>query len=260
MNTQLIPRRSEVEHELATLRAELKALEVALAEEELAVTTLLAELAVFQARYFRDVGVLYAELDEWNARIAEFLAQRGGSQEDGSAVCEARVQAEKSARALGTESPMPSKFEPSLSLKRLYREVARKVHPDLATDEEDRSKREQLMVEANMAYQRGDAESLKRILERYESSQEGPHGTDLTAEVERVIRLIVRVRSRLSQIDQQATVVQSSHLAELKNRADAAENEGRDLLAEMAANLRKRIAAVRLQFNSLSTPHEVHEQ
>lgn len=260
MNTQLIPRRSEVEQELAALRAELQVLEVALAEEELALTTLLAELAVFQARYFREVGVLYAELDEWNARIAEFLAQRDGSQQDRSAAHEARIQAENSARAVRIERQLPPKFRPSLSLKRLYREAARKVHPDLAADEEDRSNREQLMADANAAYQRGDAEALKRILERYESTQENTHGADLAAEVERVIGLIARIRSRLSQIDQQITAFQSSHLAELKNRVDAAENEGRDLLAEMAVDLRKRITAARLRFHSLSISHEIPEQ
>jgi len=242
------------------LRAELKVLETALAEEELALTTLLAELAVFQARYFREVGVLYAELDEWNARIAEFLAQRDGSREDRSAAYEARIQAEKSARAVRTEMPLPPKFKPSLSLKCLYREVARKVHPDLATDEDDRCKREQLMAEANMAYQRGDAEALKRILDRYESREEGTRSTDLTAEVESLLRLIARIRSRLSQIDQQIANFQVSHLAELKNRADAAENEGRILLTEMAADLRKRVAAARLRFESLSASNEVHEQ
>lgn len=259
MNRQLIPRGYEAEQELVALRVELSVLEVALAEEELALTTLISELSVFQARYLLEVGALYAELDEWNAKIAEVLAERDGTQQARTAAHEAWVQAGKSARACGTARSEPPQFKPSPSLKRLYREVARKVHPDLATDEKDRSKREQLMAEANMAYQRGDAEALKRILDGYESSQEDTHGTDLIAEVEHVIGLISRIRSRLSQIDQQITAFQSSHLAELKDRADEATLEGRDLLSELAEDLKGRIAAVRLRFESLSVPHEVDE-
>src|ERR1035438_4594398 len=70
----------------------------------------------------------------------------------------------------------------STELKTLYREVAKRVHPDLATDEADRHKREQLMAEANAAYQRGDADALRRILEEYEGSPESVRGAGIAAD------------------------------------------------------------------------------
>ena len=48
----------------------------------------------------------------------------------------------------------------------------------------------QLMTEANAAYERGDAETLRRILEEYESSPESVKGVGVAADLVRVIRQI----------------------------------------------------------------------
>jgi len=51
-------------------------------------------------------------------------------------------------------------FTPSENLKKLYREVAKRVHPDLATEESERQRRHELMAEANRAYAEGDEARL----------------------------------------------------------------------------------------------------
>jgi len=260
MGTQLIRRASQVEEELAARRAELSALQAELADRELSLTTLLAELASFQGRYLREVGVLYAELDAWNARIAELLARCEDTEQAHTDAAQARVQAEQTARAVRAETAQQREFKPSLKLKRLYREVARKVHPDLATDNTDRARRERLMAEANAAYQRGDIEALQRVLDEYESGEGYTLLAEASVELERVIRQIGQIRSRLSQIEQQMTAFRASSLAKLKARADAAKSDGRDLLAEMALDVKGRIAAACLRFDSLSISDEVHEQ
>ena len=53
-------------------------LQAELAERELFLTNLRAELSAFEALYLRQVGTPYAELDEWNAKIAERLAEQEG--------------------------------------------------------------------------------------------------------------------------------------------------------------------------------------
>lgn len=52
-----------------------------------------------------------------------------------------------------------------IALKRLYREVAKRVHPDLTVDDADRGRRQRLMADANQAFANGDADWLKEILE-----------------------------------------------------------------------------------------------
>jgi len=63
------------EEELLHKREELAALRATLAERELELVDLRSELAAFEGRYLRQVGTLYAELDEWKARISELEAR-----------------------------------------------------------------------------------------------------------------------------------------------------------------------------------------
>ena len=93
MNTELVRRLSPEEEELAIKRAELERLEAQLAEQELFLANLKAELSAFEGLYLRRVGILYAELDEWNARLAELRAEQAGTHEAKAEATEARAQA-----------------------------------------------------------------------------------------------------------------------------------------------------------------------
>jgi TonB family protein len=53
---------------------------------------------------------------------------------------------------------------PSPELKQLWIRVLKRVHPDLAIDEQDRIRCERLTKLANEAYQAGDAEALRAVL------------------------------------------------------------------------------------------------
>lgn len=48
-------------------------------------------------------------------------------------------------------------------MRSMYRELARQFHPDLATDDTDRSKRQEVMLRINAAWQNRDFNALKRI-------------------------------------------------------------------------------------------------
>ena len=164
MKTELVRRLTPEEEELAAKREELARLEGQLADQELLLASLRAELAAFEGLYLRRVGVLYAELDEWNARLSELRAEEVGSAEARAEAEEARTQAEEAYSAAHGEAAEVQPFAPSAELKKLYREAAKKVHPDTATDEVDRARRERLMQEVNAAYIAGDENALRRIL------------------------------------------------------------------------------------------------
>ncbi|MGB8539558.1 MAG: energy transducer TonB [Acidobacteriaceae bacterium] len=53
---------------------------------------------------------------------------------------------------------------PSPELKQLWIRVLKRVHPDLAIDEQDRMRCERLTTSANEAYQAGDLEALRAVL------------------------------------------------------------------------------------------------
>ena len=153
MNAEIVRRLSPEEEELRKKRDELALLQGELADRELYLANLRAELSAFEGRYLREVGVLYAELDDWSARIAQLVAEEEG--EARSAATKARTQAEESYSAAHGEAARAIEFAPSPELKKLYRDVAKRVHPDLATDEADRAQRERWMAAANRAYQQG---------------------------------------------------------------------------------------------------------
>jgi hypothetical protein len=248
MKTSLVRRLTPEEAELEHKKLELAAIENELAERELDLSTLEAELRAFERRYLRTVGVKYAELDDLEAQIAEVMArlnpQDTRTREQAS---QAREQAHESAQAAGTanESKQPNEFKPPEDLKKLYREIAKRVHPDLANDEEERARRTRFMAEVNRAYQDGDAVRLQAILAEWEGSPEAVKGEGVGADLVRIIRKVAQVRERMNTIETKIAQLHESDLHKLMMKVREAEQEGRDLLAEMATKLSEQIIGAR---------------
>src|SRR5271170_5429811 len=72
-NSELQITRPE-ERELESKRGELGALETSLAEREVELASLHAELGSFERKYLAEIGLRYAELDELKAQLAEKAA------------------------------------------------------------------------------------------------------------------------------------------------------------------------------------------
>jgi hypothetical protein len=255
MSNSLTRKLTPEERELENKRAQLTVLEAELAQHELDLATLKAELTIFEARYLREVGVLYAELDELEAQIAEAQAhlnpQDQQAQEQASW---ARAQAQESAQAAGAaqEPSERKKFIASESLKKLYRDIAKSIHPDLATDEAERARRQRLMAEANQAYADGDEARLQVILREWESSPESVKGEGTGAELIRTIRKIAQVEERLRSIEAEIAELKASDLYQLKAKVEKAESEGQDPLAEMASQIKQQITEARKRLAVIS--------
>lgn len=232
------------EQELVRKREEYAAVEAELAERELRAANLRAELGAFERQFLHHVGILYAELDEWKARIAEQAAQQHPENaKSQKAAREARARADATKASAGEKwGCEPKAFAASPETKKLYREVARRVHPDLTSDRADRAKRQILMAEANQAYEQGNKGKLKKILTEYECSPESVSGEGAGAELVRVIRRISQGRSRLSEIEAELQELLRSDLYQLKQRANEAGKHERDVLNELKAKVEEQIA------------------
>jgi hypothetical protein len=231
------------ERELARKRKEQERLEAELAECELRLATLRGELKALEARYLHMVGAPYAELDELRAQIAERLAAEEPENERlQRAAREARARANESRTAVPSEESEHKPFSPSPELKRMYREAAKRIHPDLTADANDRARRQELMAEVNQAYQQGDESGIAKILDVYESSPEAVQGEGPGAELVRVIRKLSLMNNRLTEIETELQIILNSDLYLLKVQADDAQEQNRDLLAEIADKVRQRIA------------------
>jgi len=210
------------EAELYLRRAELAALRSTLARHEVTLARLRSQLHSFEARYIRQVGVLYVQLDEWNDRIAEL---------NNPAI----------ATTPSPESPTPQPTQPPtppLDLKALFREVAKRIHPDFALNARDERHRTHLMAQANEAFLRADADLLHRMLHGHDLPLTT---TDPAAELARTLTHIAEVQNDILALDAELNALTHSDMADLRHRTTLAATEGRDLLAELAAQVKGRI-------------------
>jgi hypothetical protein len=256
MSASLTRRLKPEEEEVLRKREELAAIRATLAERELELADLRPQLAGFEGRYLREVAILYAELDEWRARITELHARLNPSAAAQERAGAAREQARQTyADAHGKASEI-KEFIPSPELKTLFREVAKRIHPDLSKDAADLERRTRLMAEANRAYEAGDSEALQRILDEYEDGSDAIEGEGIGAELVRLIRQIHLAKTRIAAIEQELAELRQSEIALLKKDAEASERVGKDLLAELAAGIRGQVERAKQEYEVLAKQDE----
>jgi len=250
------------EQELAAKRAELAEVESRLVERELDFATLLVEWRAFERRYLRLIGARFAEIDEFEARLKE--AQRRRNPSDWLArrlALEARAKARESARIIGNAGPpAPAAecgtpedvVEASENIKALYREVAKRVHPDLSTNDAERAGRTRAMADANRAYSDGSGAGLRAILNRWATSPDVITGEGAAADLARTVRKINQAAARLSIIEAAIAALGDSDLTQLRIKALAERLQGRDLLDELALVLDEQLRALRQRSEALT--------
>jgi hypothetical protein len=252
MSSQITRRLKPEEEELLRKRDELATIHATLADLELEIVDFRSQLAVFEGRYLRRVGTLYAELDEWKARIAELQARLDPSAASAARAEEAREQARQTYDEARGEASETADFNPSPELKSLYRDVAKRVHPDLSKNSDDLERRTRFMAEANRAYEAGDDAGLRRILDEYQDGADESEGECIGAELIRIIRQISLASSRVSAIEQELATLRQSQIALLKKEAEDRRQEGGDLLAELASAVREQIELAKKQHHALT--------
>ncbi|MDB5097404.1 MAG: hypothetical protein JWM80_1825 [Cyanobacteria bacterium RYN_339] len=221
---ELVKTSTPEDRDRALRQAELGRLERDMAEREAALADLKAALAAFELRYWQAFAVPYAALDELEATIAEKAARL--DPDDNTK----RRKAERlRARADGlVAAPEPEeRAQPDDELKAVYRSLSKRVHPDLAADEDERRQREVQMAEVNAAYRRGDVAWLsQRLL--------GQEPGDTLALLDAQIAV---VEQRLTQADATLATLEATPLAKLMRHEARARSEGRDLFARMLREL-----------------------
>ncbi|MFE3941461.1 J domain-containing protein [Streptomyces sp. NPDC059118] len=187
--------RAGAERPEARLARAVRVAEQALIEFEIAVETFRVEVENFSRLHHQKLGPMYTRLDELDAQIAEALAARTGDPEDIRKAQEARaivmpmpgvdelfhdwIDSEglsPEAAAMLTEQPVrpPKRVRPTEEARRLYRDLARKAHPDLAQDETERARRDEFIARVNAAYGRGDEALLIELAQEWAAGPVAP--------------------------------------------------------------------------------------
>jgi hypothetical protein len=242
--------------DLEELRARVVELEEVLDRRAADADRISRELDMFAARYRQQVGTLHEQLDELELAIAAAeLGELSKNLADADAGAPKDGDGENATASSSPSRPEPVPRFTSDAVRKLFRDVAKTIHPDLAHDEHTRDRRHSLMIEANRAYALRDEEQLRRILEAWERSPEAIRGSDPAS-----ARL--RLERRLSQIEEQLEIyardlaeVQAAPLYELKTMVDKAADRGKDLVADMVVRLKRDIMAATNRLDAMrSTP------
>jgi hypothetical protein len=243
----LVPAGQSHDQVMDRLRARLAELEATLGERAGEIDRLKTELVAFKVRYRQEVGLLHDELDALEEAIA--AAEAGHIDE----ILEAG--GERPTEAPGRAQPEPQARFTSDAVRRLFRDVAKAIHPDLAHDEFARDRRHALMIEANRAYALGDEEGLRRVLHAWERSPEAVPASDPDAARLRLERRLAQLEEQLQLCADDLESLKDTPLWKLKAMVDDAAARGKDLVRDMVRRLKRDIVAARNRLDAMQSHH-----
>jgi hypothetical protein len=125
-------------------------------------------------------------------------------------------------------------------LRKLYRLLARQIHPDLAVDARDRARRETAMRLANVAFEAGDREQLNRLLSTWTRAEEPA----LAPSVQNLRLLLARRQEQLEELGRSYEEIVRSELGKLARSSASARQRAIERELE---RLRRDLASLRLR-------------
>lgn len=248
----------DIRAEIEQLQSQIARRQAEASKLEAEVSKLERELVEFDARYEKLVAPVQALLDAVKAAIEEIEQQRHAAmyadanpQESWTQPGEYVSVEEQYERVWGKNAhnqppiqqpsaepkPLASTVDgdPETRLKRLFRALARRYHPDFGVDALDRDYRTRLMAMINEAYAERDIVTLQTLMDQADGvSADVPlavlHLRDLKQSLESLER-------RIDALAAERTSLLRSDVMSLKVEHKMAALKGRDLLREMAEQL-----------------------
>jgi hypothetical protein len=126
-------------------------------------------------------------------------------------------------------------------IRDLFRELAKRFHPDLTNDPAEKKWREEVMTKVNQAYANRDLKTLQALAEQPDRPPPSAMQTheqeiaSLKAELKRLDGVIADLKARIRHLEE-------SPAWQLKLEARMQRRSGSDLLTEMANKLKEQIA------------------
>jgi hypothetical protein len=223
--------------DLEDAQSRLAALEQRLADREAELAAFKTELRGLQDAYLDKMGAWHAQLAELDAAVADMETRAG---------LRPAVEPDEDEPADDSSDddiqPSASRPAPSDDLRRVFRDVAKAIHPDLAPNDPARYRRHSLMAEANRAYANRDEDRLRLILHAWRRNADVlPDDRPGTAR-DRILRDIADIDARLLAIDIELADLRRSAIWQLKIKIDDARAQGWDLFNEMAMHIKREIS------------------
>jgi hypothetical protein len=239
--------------ELRRREAELASLEAELLEAEVVLKELERELGEFNRRQLDLFSKRYSRLDRLEAELAAARAEHEptSSKKIRSDQPEDQSRADREefmARILAPTPPPP----PDDGLRALYKKLVKRLHPDHALDDADRSQRDHWMRQLTKAWAERDYETLRRVATHTHDLSEHPASCGPTARrLVAVLRGIADQRGALRGTVTRIEKLHASPLGLMRDAAQFARAQGHDMLAGLAADLDSQITAKQRELRRL---------
>ncbi len=260
--------------ELEALRDRLNKKREFIAILELELFNTRAELAEWGKLYNLRVAPLDARLRQLRRRLYEMLEAQRSPGEDGPEPSDFDLheeeQAEEEAFAyrdrtnghngkINGEDKNGKALSPKLEeeLRRLFRELAKRFHPDLTSDPDEKAQRDQIMTRVNQAYTARDIEALRKLADEPDRPAEPRQSRQEEANALR--KELKRLDGVIQDLKTTIRVLEESPAMQLKLEARLQRRDGRDLLTEMEASLKEQIEDLEERLLVLGVDvHDVH--
>lgn len=250
---------------ISPLQAELESLRAKLARRreymdllELELTNTRGALQEFTDLYNHRIGPLEAHQQRLQRQLEELTADQAPPSNDwrGARRGPGRFGAvhvdEGEAEEAEAEHPFKKRAAPTSQdvnherrVRDLFRRLAKRYHPDVAQDDEQRKWHEEIMAEVNQAYSAKNLQALEALDRRMElemdiSPTPAVELARLTVELRQLETLIFDMEQTIRDLDLSPAMQMRTEL-----RTD--QEDGRDTLAALEREMRSRIAALEEQ-------------
>jgi hypothetical protein len=207
---------------------------------------------VFMQRYGERLGALYLEHDAQESQLHTALSYLHEALLRNGIAAKAPQPPQATALPLLAQlpaaAPLPAEPPGGLqelappSLKQLYRRAAMRLHPDLASSQAERQRREQQMMTVNAAYAASDRPRLEALLLAAGEEPVKITGNNSGAVLEWLRRAELAVQGRLRVVAAHLVALQAHPMHQLCQAIVRAEHNGLDPLGVMANRLQAQIA------------------
>jgi hypothetical protein len=266
-----------LEQQIAALEAAIARKEAALLELEAELLDLRRDLSDFEARYRKLIGPLEIRLEAALAAVRDLEDERGYGANKSKLgddnplpsfwqpLADYVPVAEQFRRAWHVPPPVePPPDSPATAIpkpraeapdsreaqvKKLYRTLALRYHPDLTTDLTERERRNDLMARINEAYTQRDLGALQALADR-PAGRPPEEPLDLLR-LRDLQRIDDQLADRLADLRLEHTNLLHGDLTKLALEEKFARRQGRDLLRDMAADLERQYQAAMLKLERL---------
>jgi hypothetical protein len=220
------------------------------------------DLIVIKQEYDIKIGRLYLKLDELNleilqqTKIAEGL-KKGLGIKEARKIAEEETQGEKEKIDKENfrldeqeEKEKLLSSEEEKELRKVWKELVKKFHPDLALNADDREDREKKMRLINNAYENRDLEKLKSILnEKVIEEEEVVSGEMLQERLSDILRAIEKQEQEYADLLKSEWNIWKTNIAKAKKKK-------RDLFKELETKILEEISQKQIDLQALKNENE----